>query len=124
MSQLGCFVISIALKNSQPRRAIRFPGVSGLANCIEGTVTEINAAGDLVTDISNQQLTNVPRDQSVSVAFGPYETLGIYAPDHGEPDSTLIAVIGSSDFLELGIVGMSIHEMLKVGVGEKVEVKW
>ena len=95
-----------------------------MSNTIDGAVTEINDAGDLVTDIHRDQLIDVPRDQSVTVSFGAFETVGIYEADHGEPESTLIAVIGSQDLLELGIVGLSIHEMLRVGVGEKVSIKW
>jgi S-adenosylmethionine hydrolase len=95
-----------------------------LATSIEGTVTQVNDAGDLITDISVEMIESAPRDQSVSVSFGPHETLGIFDKDHTEPESTLIALVGPSGFLEIGIVGVSIHEMLQVGVGEKIVVKW
>jgi len=104
--------------------AVRLLGEMGLANMIEGSVTEISKSGDLVTDITSGQLKDVPRDQSVTVSFGPHETVGIHTKDHGEPDSTLIAVVGDSERLEVGIVGISIHEMLGVQIGEKVVVKW
>ena len=95
-----------------------------MANLIEGSVVSISDAGDLVTDIGEDQLNGAPRDTSVTVSFGPHETNGIFTADHGEPDSTLIAIVGASGFLEIGIVGLSIHDMLQVGVGEKISVKW
>ena len=95
-----------------------------VASTIEGTVASVNSAGDLVTDIDLARLADVPRDQSVSVSFGPHETVGIHEKDHGEPDSTLIAVLGDSGFLEIGIVGLNISEMLGVGVGAQITIKW
>ncbi len=95
-----------------------------VASTIEGKVASINGAGDLVTDIDSAKLSDVPRDQSVSVSFGPHETIGIHEKNHGEPDSTLIAILGDSGFLEIGIVGMSINEMLGIDVGTTITVKW
>ena len=77
-----------------------------------------------MTDIDEQQLHDAPRDTSVTVAFGPHETNGIFSADHTEPDSTLIAVLSEGGKLEIGIVGMSLHEMLQVDVGEKIKVSW
>ena len=95
-----------------------------MANAIDGLVTSINENGDLITDITAENMAAAPRDVSVSVVFGAHETVGIFAGNHGEPDSTLIAVLADSGFLEIGIVGMSIHEMLQINVGEKITVKW
>ena len=95
-----------------------------MSNRIEGTIAEINESGDLVTDISIESLESVPRDESVTVSVGPHETIGIYGTDHQEPDSTMIAVTGSSGKLEIGIVGMNMSEMLGIRAGEKVAVRW
>lgn len=95
-----------------------------MSNLIEGQVKAINEAGDLVTDISVQSLAEAPVDDSVRVAVGPHETVGIYGTDHQEPEATMIAVRGSSGCLEIGIVGMSISEMLGISAGEKVVVRW
>ena len=95
-----------------------------VATTIKGKVASINDVGDLVTDIEVERLNDAPSDHSVSVSFGPHETLGIHSKDHGEPESTLIAVIGDSGCLEIGIVGLSISEMLGVGVGTDITVKW
>ena len=81
-------------------------------------------AGDLVTDITADQLAAAPRDESVSVACDGHETVGIFTTDHNEPDATLLALIGESGCLELAIVGISISAMLGIRVGAKVVVKW
>ena len=60
----------------------------------------------------------------VTVKFGPHETAGIHLPDHNEPESTLIAVTGKSGWVEIGIVGMNLAEMLGVSSGTKVAIRW
>ena len=93
-------------------------------NLIEGCVQSLNDAGDLVTDISNQQCTEIdPLDQA-KVAVGGHETIGIYPTDHNEPESTLIAVQGTSGHIEVGITGMNMSQMLGLAVGEKVKITW
>ncbi len=95
-----------------------------MSNTIEGHVAEVNQSGDLVTDISVAALAQVPRDDSVAVCVGPHETIGIFSPEHQEPESTMIAITGSSGNLEIGIVGMNMSEMLGIRPGAKVLVRW
>ncbi|HMO13731.1 MAG TPA: adenosylmethionine-8-amino-7-oxononanoate aminotransferase [Pirellulaceae bacterium] len=95
-----------------------------MAHVLKGSVQRVSATGDLITDISNEQIADAPSDDSVVVTFGPHHTLGIYDPDHEESESTLLAVRGTSGNLELTIVGISLSEMLGIGPGEKVEIKW
>ena len=40
-----------------------------LSNLIEGRVASVNLQGDLVNDISVEQIEHVPRDQSVCINF-------------------------------------------------------
>ena len=95
-----------------------------MAEQIEGTVVSISKSGSLVTDISAGQLALAPRDERVTVSCGGHDTACILSADHDEPESTLLAMIGPSDKLEIAIVGMNISEMLGLKVGEKVVVKW
>jgi S-adenosylmethionine hydrolase len=95
-----------------------------VARTIEGTVVSINQAGNLVSNITAGQLADAPRDERVTIGCGGHETNCILPPDHNEPESTLLAMIGESGTLEIGIVGMSISEMLGLKVGEKIVVKW
>jgi S-adenosylmethionine hydrolase len=95
-----------------------------VAGKIEGTVVAISEAGNLITDISAEQLADVPRNDSVSVSCDEHETIGIFPAEHQEPPMTLLALVGGSGKLELEIVGDSAKIMLGVRVGEKVVVKW
>jgi S-adenosylmethionine hydrolase len=91
---------------------------------IEGAVAKVSDSGNLITDITADQLRDAPRNESVIVKCDDHETIGIFTADHKEPPMTLLALIGSSGHLELEIVGDSAKIMLGVRVGEKVVVKW
>ncbi len=95
-----------------------------MGNSIDGIVESVNNSGDLVTDIAVEQLATVPRDESVTVSVGGHNTVGIHPMDHGEPESTMVAVMGQTGFLEIGIVGMRISEMLGIDRGEPVKISW
>ncbi len=91
---------------------------------IVGTVVSISESGNLVTDITANQLSDAPRGEQVTVRCDEHETLGIFDVGHEQPPFTLIALIGSSGCLELEIVTDSAKIMLGVAIGEKVEVCW
>jgi S-adenosylmethionine hydrolase len=87
-------------------------------------VVAVSANGNLITDITADQLRDVPRNDSVTVRCDEHETIGLYALGHAEPEMTLLALVGDSGKLELEIVGDSAKIMLGVRIGEKVSVKW
>ncbi|MEC9091653.1 MAG: adenosylmethionine-8-amino-7-oxononanoate aminotransferase [Planctomycetota bacterium] len=95
-----------------------------MANKIEGSIVSLSETGGLVTNITASQLNEVPRDESVSITIGGHQTVGIYPEDHGQPDSTLIAILPETEPLRVELVGISISEMLGLGVGESVTVAW
>ncbi len=95
-----------------------------MAGKIEGVVVSVSEAGNLVTNITAEQLKNVPTDQSVTVVCDEHETLGIFRSDHDQPPMTYIALIGESGNLELAIVDDSARIMLGVSPGAPVVVKW
>ena len=87
-------------------------------------MTEVGAAGNLISDISNDQLADVPKDENTVVKFGEHETLGIFTEDHGQPDATMVASLGNSGFLEVEIVGINLSDMLGIKTGEKISISW
>lgn len=95
-----------------------------MAGKIEGKIVAYGESGNLVTDIANDRLHAVPRDQTVAISCDEHETVGIFAADHPEEPCTLMAILGPSGCLELTIVGDSAKIMLGVSLGEKVVVKW
>lgn len=91
---------------------------------LQGEVVSVSERGDLITSIQADQLESAPRDDSVTVTFDGHKTAGIFALEHGQPEMTLIALIGESDCLEIRLVGESVNAFLGVGVGAGVYVEW
>ncbi|MAD80053.1 MAG: adenosylmethionine-8-amino-7-oxononanoate aminotransferase [Pirellulaceae bacterium] len=91
---------------------------------IVGIVNSISESGNLVTDITADQLAGAPRDERVLVRCNDHETNGIFQVDHEQPAMTLIALIGESNCLEVEVVGDNARIMLGVSTGQKVEVCW
>ena len=91
---------------------------------IEGKVVSITEEGNLVTDISEEQLAGVPRGDQVVVRCDEHETVGIHPADHNEPQFTFLAISGPRGFLELVIVGVSASGMLGIREGESVLIRW
>ena len=95
-----------------------------MANHIDGEVIEIDSFGNLITNITRDQLKGVPTDESVTVTCDEHETQGIFNTYSDQPALTLVALVGSGDRLELAIVDESAAIMLGVKVGAAVRVGW
>ncbi|HND52419.1 MAG TPA: adenosylmethionine-8-amino-7-oxononanoate aminotransferase [Pirellulaceae bacterium] len=91
---------------------------------IEGKVTAVTPAGDLVTDIPVGNLADAPRDERTTVTCDEHVTQGLFAADHQEPPMTFLALLGAGGFLELVIVGDSAKIMLGIRPGQPVVVSW
>ena len=101
-----------------------WPEARQVANRIEGDVVAVDSFGNLITNITRESLAAAPTDESVTVRCDEHETHGIFRTYGDQPPMTLIALIGSSDQLELAIVNDSARAMLGVGEGTKVVVSW
>jgi hypothetical protein len=95
-----------------------------VADEIRGRVIAVRQSGDLVTDITASRLAGVPRDERVSIACDGHVTAGIFPPDHGQPELTLLAVLGEQGVLELTLVGESATAFLGIQPGAVVTVRW
>lgn len=91
---------------------------------IQGKVVSINDSGAAVTDIAVRQLEGVPLDEQVSIRCEGHITTCIFAADHGQPEMTLLAMQGSSGFLEIALVGDSVATFLGIAPGSDVVVSW
>ena len=87
-------------------------------------MVKIGSKGQLITDITNDSLSEAGQDDSVTVKFADHETIGVYPEDHGQPVATLVASCGSSGCLEIEIIGISISEMLGIKAGIPVSVSF
>ena len=110
-----------------PKAAIAlldWPEVQIVPGSIAGAVTASDSFGNLITDITSGMLGDVPRGEATRIVCGEHETFGIYRTYADQPPMTLIALVGSSERLELAIVGDSAAIMLGVPVGTPVTVTW
>ncbi len=96
----------------------------GVGQKITGEIVEIDSFGNLISNITADQLADCPRDSSVAVRCDEHETVGIFQTYSDQPPMTLVALVGSSDTLELAIVDDSAKIMLGLGVGAPVTVSW
>jgi len=103
---------------------LEWPEVRVLGKTIEGAIESIDSFGNLITNISEEMLGDVPRDDAVRIVCDDHETTGIFTTYGEQPPMTLLAVIGSGGMLELAIVDESAATMLSVKVGTKVTVTW
>jgi S-adenosylmethionine hydrolase len=104
---------------------IAWSEVSVMPGKIKGTVRSIDSFGNLVTDIPADKLADVPTDpEKVRVQCDEHETQGLFKTYGDQPQMTLVAIIGSSGYLELAIVGDSAAMMLGVRAGTPVAVVW
>ena len=99
--------------------------LSSVAGKIQGTVVQVNAEGDLITDIGDEQLAGVGRTTETKVVVdNEHETFGIFSSDHNQPSMTLVAIIEPEQKLRLHLVSDSAAMMLGVTKGASVEIRW
>jgi S-adenosylmethionine hydrolase len=101
-----------------------WPEVVILPRSIRGSVESIDSFGNLITDITEAMLADVPRDETVHIACDEHETLGIFRTYSDQPPSTLVALLGSGGRLELAIVEENAAAMLGIRTGTPVVVTW
>jgi S-adenosylmethionine hydrolase len=91
---------------------------------VEGTVTSVTEAGNLVTDIGVDQLRNAPRNDHTVILCDEHETRGLFSHEHSQPPFTFLALLADAGTLELTIVGDNARDMLGIRPGAKVTVQW
>ncbi len=103
---------------------LAWPEVTMAARRIRGEVVSIDSFGNLVTNIGADQLAGVPTGEQLEILCDEHETRGLFRAYSDQPEMTLIALIGSSGYLELAIVGDSAAIMLGVKPGVAVTLSW
>jgi S-adenosylmethionine hydrolase len=91
---------------------------------LEGKIVAYDESGNLVSDLPNERLRDLPRSTEATIICDEHQTLGIFPANHPEEPCTFMAILGPSGCLELTIVGESAKVMLGIKLGEKVVVKW
>jgi S-adenosylmethionine hydrolase len=95
-----------------------------VSQTISGKVVEVDASGNLITDIPSQRLRGAPNDASLRVIVDEHETFGLYGRSHGQPAMTLLAIAEGEEPLTILLVDDSASAMLGIRVGAPVSVQW
>ncbi|MCA9193206.1 MAG: hypothetical protein KDB03_15650 [Planctomycetales bacterium] len=95
-----------------------------MPNRLSGKVVEVDAAGNLLTDITVASLSAVPRESTTRVVVDEHETFGLHPESHSQPSMTLVAIAETGQNLKIVLVDDSASAMLGVRVGALVEVHW
>jgi len=91
---------------------------------VQGKIVTVTETGNLITDLTADQLAAAPRGEQTIVRCDEHETRGLFSSDHQEPDFTLLALLNAAGQLELTIVGDSARDMLGLRPGMDVVVEW
>ena len=103
---------------------LKWPEVVVKPNRIVGQVLEIDSFGNLITNITADLLAGRPTDERACVICEIYETWGVYGAYADQLRGTFVALVGSSDRLELAVVGDNAASRLGIRVGTPVTIAW
>ena len=101
-----------------------WPPIRALENGVEGSVLWIDGFGNLVTDIRAEQMQSPTENCLCSIACNGKEIHGLVRAYGQRPVGTLVALFGSTDRLEIAVVGGSAARALGAAVGDRVTVRW
>jgi S-adenosyl-L-methionine hydrolase (adenosine-forming) len=104
--------------------SLAWPQVSLSPSRIKGNVMEIDSFGNLITNITADVLAGRPTDERVCIICNIYETWGIYHAYAEKPRGAFVALIGSSNKLELAVVGGNAAQQLGINRGAPVVMAW
>jgi S-adenosyl-L-methionine hydrolase (adenosine-forming) len=94
------------------------------ANEISGAILWIDGFGNLITDITAGMLASIPDCSRATVEIAGRTIHGIDRTYGDRPANTLIAIIGSSGYLEVSIAGGNARAQLSSDAGAPVTVHW
>lgn len=104
---------------------LHWPEVLVMPGKIQGTVRSIDSFGNLITDVAADKLADVPTDpERVRIRCDEHETQGLFKTYGEQPPMTLVALVGSSGYLEMAIVNENASMMLGIRTGTPVTVEW
>lgn len=92
---------------------------------IAGIVEDVDSFGNLITNISAKSLAGRATDESVQISLsGKTIAQGVCRTYGDKPVGATIAIIDSSDRIELAIVNGSAEQTLNAAVGDTVVLSW
>jgi S-adenosyl-L-methionine hydrolase (adenosine-forming) len=101
-----------------------WPGAVREPGRITGAVLAIDSFGNLITNIDAASVASVVGPASLTVAGSGATTTGFVRTYGERPAGALVALVGSSDRLELAIVGGNAAQALHAKIGAPVVLTW
>jgi len=95
-----------------------------MADRICGEVVRIDSFGNLITNIHSEHLQGRPTDQRALIICGLYDTYGVMNTYGDGYEGSLVAIINSSNLLEIAVVGENASKRLNLQVGTPVTIGW
>jgi S-adenosylmethionine hydrolase len=99
---------------------ITLPMVDISGDSLHGRIVHIDHYGNLISNISGQTLSSFAGDQPLAISIGDRVITGLV--DHYAQADGLLALIGSSGWLEVAAREASAAELLAVRVGQPLRV--
>lgn len=103
---------------------LEWPAVRVSPGRIEGSVLLVDSFGNLITDIRAAMLPSCPAARDLVVVCRDCQVTGLCRAYGDSPPGTLVALVGSSDRLELAVVQGSAAALTGATPGERVLVTW
>ncbi len=104
-------------------RTIDLPQPEVIEDGLRGQVLSVDGFGNLITNISRHHLQRHVGSAALSIRIGPATISKICRSYQEVPQGVLLAVMGSSELLEIAVNGGSARDLLKAGPGEIVVVR-
>ena len=89
---------------------------------LKGKVVRIDRFGNLITNISRNVFNAFTKGKGFIIRVTYLPLNGIARAYHGGKDGELMALFGSSGWLEISVKNWSARDLLKAGKGEEVAV--
>lgn len=94
-------------------------------SAITGTVEDVDSFGNLITNINAKALAGRALDDSVQISLsGKTVTQGVCRTYGNKPAGEAIAIIDSSDRVEIAVVNGNAAQTLNAAVGDEVVLTW
>jgi S-adenosylmethionine hydrolase len=94
------------------------------SNSIRGEVSWIDGFGNLITNIAAASLMAVAQSSRSAIAIGGQTIEGIGRTYGERPHGTIVALIGSSGYLEIATINGNAAKSLGIGAGAPVDLRW
>ncbi|MCA9101587.1 MAG: SAM-dependent chlorinase/fluorinase [Planctomycetales bacterium] len=91
---------------------------------ISGEIVFVDTFGNLISNIDRGTLAAVPRDAVPTVTCGEAADIDFVTTYADRANDTPVALVGSSGYLEVAVVGGDASRSLDAGVGTTIALRW